>query len=724
MDANSAPASEIRVEQKNVMIYWMLPWLLALVTLISWTIIIKSKRQSDKKLNARFVTTYIFILFLIFPSLVQIMVDQFNCQEYDEELRSKIDLQVECWEGWHKVFSLYVALPGIILYGIGIPAGVFYLMRRDKDRLDTVNVKEKFGFLFNGYKRKYYYWEIAIMYRKVLMIFISVFLNRIGLIVQALVILIVLVFFIQVNNLRRPFADRALNEIENLSLLTATVTIYCGIFFLSAEDKTSQSFDKNRDFSLDESGSVILFLLITGSNILFILVWSIKFYFIVREMVREKYPEHYIRFFLCCRKDRWVRENTQRAKNEKNEYMIAKIEDLQYFMKDMKSMYIAHINYEGHEEFMKMLYLIEDMIPKIDMTIKKNEFKIDGKIARERRFDPEHLNRALDDKKLYIEDSSESKASYSNSDSIEKKRDLKSLNMYDEQNEKYIPESKNDFLRYFEKRDKIYKINKNQNRLYEELSKEKRDLTPYNNAVEEKKMKNLEGYFKKKLKEPANKSMYKRDNTSSLNENSVKKSVYSTQQHHDVSIDDQENTTSNQIMQGYSDFEQDMTLNDNYMSQFNISRNAKVLMRRTRETPDGVDNSYRIDRDFSMPAGEMIEEEEDLKVDDYEEDNVTQLSKIKTNPKNRLSTKMKGMIMSASSFTRNKKVSDQSGKPHKIDSDMLIKTAEKPKSTFGKEGNTAELLQNSAPPIISETSSQSSVNSGKWSLSRCLTISL
>jgi hypothetical protein len=113
-----------------------------------------------------------------------------------------------------------------LLYGIGIPAGVLYMMRRERDRLDILEVKEKFGFLFNGFKRRDYYWEIVIMYRKILMIFISVFLNRIGLIVQALVILIVLIVFIQVNNLRRPFADRALNEIENISLMTSTITIY------------------------------------------------------------------------------------------------------------------------------------------------------------------------------------------------------------------------------------------------------------------------------------------------------------------------------------------------------------------------------------------------------------------------------------------------------------------------------------------------------------------
>ena len=225
MNANTAPSSELRIDQINLMMYWAYPWLIAFCVVVSYSIILKRYGQM-KILESRFVTAYIFIIFMIFPSITQKMVDQFNCQYYDNEYRSRKDLQVFCYVGYHLYFSLAVALPGIFIYSIGIPAGVLYLMRLDKDKLETINVKQKFGFLINGYKRKFFYWEIILMYRKVLMIFISVFMNSIGLIVQALIMLIVLVVYIQINNLKRPFADRALNEIENFSLVTATVTIY------------------------------------------------------------------------------------------------------------------------------------------------------------------------------------------------------------------------------------------------------------------------------------------------------------------------------------------------------------------------------------------------------------------------------------------------------------------------------------------------------------------
>ena len=161
----------------------VLPIFLAIVTITVWAIILKRRGQSEK-LQTRFISTYIILLFLTHPSVTQIMIDAFNCQDYDGDSRMKKDLTIICGKGLHYYMSFFVAGPLIVIWGLGIPASVFVLLRREKDRLDTLAVKEKFGFLFGGYKKTSYFWEIVIMYRKIIMIFISVFLNTIGLVVQ------------------------------------------------------------------------------------------------------------------------------------------------------------------------------------------------------------------------------------------------------------------------------------------------------------------------------------------------------------------------------------------------------------------------------------------------------------------------------------------------------------------------------------------------------------
>jgi len=68
-----------------------------------------------------------------------------------------------------------VALPSVVVWGLGIPLFAYILMYRERHRLESVIARQKFGFLFRGYKKRFYYWECVIMYRKVALIFIQVF---------------------------------------------------------------------------------------------------------------------------------------------------------------------------------------------------------------------------------------------------------------------------------------------------------------------------------------------------------------------------------------------------------------------------------------------------------------------------------------------------------------------------------------------------------------------
>ena len=45
---------------------------------------------------------------------------------------------------------------------------------------EIVQLKTKYGFLFSGYDSRAYFWEIIIMYRKILVIASSVFLSAVS----------------------------------------------------------------------------------------------------------------------------------------------------------------------------------------------------------------------------------------------------------------------------------------------------------------------------------------------------------------------------------------------------------------------------------------------------------------------------------------------------------------------------------------------------------------
>lgn len=344
------------------------------------------------------MSTFVILLFLVHPQITHYMVEMFNCKVYDEEYRLEMDLQIKCYEHKHKMYSFGLAIPCFLIWGLGIPAMIYVLMYKDRENLDTDAVNIKFGFLFNGYKRENFTWEIIIMYRKTVALCLSVFLSNIGLKYesdQALILLILLVLYLSLNGEKRPFAERTLNEIENISLAVQIITIYCGLFFISRTDQLSGSSKETEDSNAmkvqDEGAQLPFLVIIAFVNILFFFVWSFKFLLAMRTMIKQNYQRTYIIFFLCCRKDKLEKDEAKLARDAKRETIIEKIEDIQFFIKNMKTIYSKEIFYEGHEKFIELMYYIESQKNDIDLTVKRHNLYIQGNMARPRKFNPEKM---------------------------------------------------------------------------------------------------------------------------------------------------------------------------------------------------------------------------------------------------------------------------------------------------------------------------------------------
>jgi hypothetical protein len=58
------------------------------------------------------------------------------------ESRLKIAIELTCWVGQHWFFSYVVALPSLIVWGLGIPFFAFIMLNRKKHTLMKVETKE------------------------------------------------------------------------------------------------------------------------------------------------------------------------------------------------------------------------------------------------------------------------------------------------------------------------------------------------------------------------------------------------------------------------------------------------------------------------------------------------------------------------------------------------------------------------------------------------------
>ena len=90
------------------------------------------------------------------------------------------NLDIRCWHSEHSFYTVNVAVPGLILWGLFAPGFVLLFILKYRKNLQEKAMITRFGFLLLGYKSDLYYWEFIIIYRKIVIVLISVFLSTVS----------------------------------------------------------------------------------------------------------------------------------------------------------------------------------------------------------------------------------------------------------------------------------------------------------------------------------------------------------------------------------------------------------------------------------------------------------------------------------------------------------------------------------------------------------------
>ena len=101
-----------------------------------------------------------------------------------------------------------------------------------KKLLTNLNVRQRYGFLYNGFSHRSYYWEVVSIIRKEIVAAISALFIQEGTQVQSYLLLLVLFAFILLMIKVKPYERPLLNNLELYSLQVLFLTVFCGIFYL------------------------------------------------------------------------------------------------------------------------------------------------------------------------------------------------------------------------------------------------------------------------------------------------------------------------------------------------------------------------------------------------------------------------------------------------------------------------------------------------------------
>lgn len=148
----------------------------------------------------------------------------------------------------------------LIIWVFGSSGIALYILVHNRNRLEEEDIKRFFLSLYQGLKHKAFYWEFVNTIRKVLILIFNVLLAEEVGIYRAITAILVLIIIFRIQIRIKPYKDERNNEIEILAILTGTLTLFCGIIFVSEETSNSTI-------------NTLILLVVFIYNVYFILNW-------------------------------------------------------------------------------------------------------------------------------------------------------------------------------------------------------------------------------------------------------------------------------------------------------------------------------------------------------------------------------------------------------------------------------------------------------------------
>lgn len=141
-----------------------------------------------------------------------------------------------------------MTIPGILVYVIALPAYLFSVVYKNQEFIELIKDKQdlskqkqfqveqfvgSYGFLFNGYKKEYYYFEFITMFSKVLIIFATEYLRKVSNEIQVLISIIIIISSIMSIIKLRPYESVRYGEENIQSQSIQMVIMYVGLFYMT-----------------------------------------------------------------------------------------------------------------------------------------------------------------------------------------------------------------------------------------------------------------------------------------------------------------------------------------------------------------------------------------------------------------------------------------------------------------------------------------------------------
>ena len=114
--------------------YTAIPFIIGLVMIVAYAILKRNKRSIP--LSNEIFASFLFLTFLVLPSVSIQIFSTFACREFDGGYGSylKVDYSINCAEPSHKLFKIYAGVMALV-YPVGIPVLYWQLLKHVQSKM-------------------------------------------------------------------------------------------------------------------------------------------------------------------------------------------------------------------------------------------------------------------------------------------------------------------------------------------------------------------------------------------------------------------------------------------------------------------------------------------------------------------------------------------------------------------------------------------------------------
>ncbi|KAJ3434729.1 insulin-like growth factor binding proteinn-terminal [Anaeramoeba flamelloides] len=243
-----------------------------------------SKAELKNLINTLLNTFFAFLIIMYLILSLKIL-EMFNCSqnEYDQNYYLQSEPSIVCYQDYWNTKILPYVIVFSALYIIGIPIFFIWILWYHSKHCTEEIFDARLGLLCSRYHKQYFYWEIVVIVRKILVVVAGVYLSH-SPTVQVIATNIIILFSLILQSEYNPYNTRPRNILEFSLLCIIEFVLIAGLIFVT--DDFTNGKDERRN---NLANLVIGFVFFGFALLLFVSIYEIN------DRIKEKKRKQKIR---------------------------------------------------------------------------------------------------------------------------------------------------------------------------------------------------------------------------------------------------------------------------------------------------------------------------------------------------------------------------------------------------------------------------------------------